>query len=84
MSGLANRLEQAGFLVRMRDAEDGRAIRLHQTEEGRAAGLRAKAALSTLNTKLSEGFSADEMAVVGRWLESLPRRLAVGNPEEAQ
>ena len=82
MSGLANRLEQAGYLVRKRDAVDGRAIRLYQTEEGHAAGLRAKAALGALNAKLSEGFSLDEMAVVGRWLESLPRRLAVEGAAE--
>ena len=79
MSGLANRLEQAGYLVRKRDAEDGRAIRLYQTDEGRAAGQRAKAALSALNTQLSEGFSQEEMSVVGRWLETLPRRLSVEN-----
>lgn len=76
MSGLANRLEQAGYLLRKRDPNDGRAIRLYQTEEGHAAGLRAKASLGALNAKLSEGFSLDEMAVVGRWLESLPRRLS--------
>ena len=77
MSGLANRLEQAGYLVRKRDGLDGRTIRLFQTEEGRAAGQRAKAGLGVLNAKLSEGFSEDEMAVVGRWLESLPQRLAI-------
>lgn len=76
MSGLANRLEQAGYLLRERDSNDGRAIRLYQTDEGRAAGLRAKASLGALNAKLSEGFSEDEMAVVGRWLESLPQRLS--------
>lgn len=76
MSGLANRLEQAGYLVRKRDELDGRTIRLFQTEAGRAAGQRAKAALSALNVKLSDGFTEDEMAVVGRWLESLPQRLA--------
>ena len=76
MSGLASRLEQAGYVVRQRDSEDGRAIRLYQTEEGRLAGQGAKAALGALNAKLSEGFSEDEMAVVGRWLESLPQRLS--------
>lgn len=76
MSGLANRLEQAGYLVRRRDPQDGRAIRLYQTEEGRLAGQQAKIALGVLNARLSEGFSEDEMAIVGRWLETLPQRLA--------
>lgn len=81
MSGLANRLEQAGYLIRRRDPEDGRAIRLYQTEEGRAAGQDAKARLSALNAHLTEGFSADEMEVVGRWLESLQRKLSLENIE---
>ncbi len=81
MSGLANRLEQAGYLVRQRDPDDGRAIRLYQTEEGRLAGQRSKTALSALNIRLSEGFSEDEMAVVGRWLETLPRRLSADGSE---
>ncbi|MES2073660.1 MAG: MarR family transcriptional regulator [Pseudomonadota bacterium] len=79
MSGLANRLEQAGYLLRQRDPEDGRAIRLYQTEEGRLAGQRAKIALSALNARLNEGFSEEEMAVVGRWLETLPQRLSMEN-----
>jgi DNA-binding MarR family transcriptional regulator len=84
MSGLANRLEQAGYLVRKRDELDGRTIRLFQTEEGRAAGQRAKAALGALNARLSDGFSEDEMAVVGRWLESLPQRLATEDLQKSQ
>ena len=82
MSGLANRLEQAGYLIRQRDSEDGRAIRLYQTEEGRAAGQHAKATLSALNARLSEGFTADEMDVVGRWLESLQHKLSVESVQE--
>jgi len=84
MSGLANRLEQAGYVVRERDQGDGRAIRLYQTETGRLAGQRAKAALGTLNAKLSEGFSKEEMDVVGRWLASLPLRLSTEKLQEQQ
>lgn len=84
MSGLANRLEQGGYLIRKRDSADGRTIRLYQTEEGRAAGQRAKSVLSALNAQLSEGFSTDEMEVVGRWLESLQRKLTVENAKEQQ
>jgi DNA-binding MarR family transcriptional regulator len=76
MSGLANRLEQTAYLVRQRDTVDGRAIRLYQTEQGRLAGQRAKTKLSALNAKLSAGCSEEEMAIVARWLESLPQRLS--------
>ena len=84
MSGLANRLEHAGYLIRKRDPADGRTIRLYQTEEGRAAGQRAKTVLGALNAQLSDGFSADEMEVVGRWLESLQSKFAVESSKEQE
>ncbi|MDP9919505.1 MarR family winged helix-turn-helix transcriptional regulator [Variovorax boronicumulans] len=71
MSGLAARLEKAGYLTRAQDPNDGRAFRLYQTEEGRLAGQRAKAGLGALNARLTQGFSDEEMAIVGRWLESV-------------
>jgi DNA-binding MarR family transcriptional regulator len=79
MTGLADRLEQVGYVVRKRDPEDGRAIRLYQTEEGRIAGQRAEATLKDLNAQLRDGFTNDEMAIVGRWLESLQHKLSVGS-----
>ena len=59
--------------------EDGRAIRLYQTEEGRIAGQRAEATLKDLNAQLREGFTDDEMEVVGRWLESLQHKFSTEN-----
>lgn len=82
MSGLAARLEAAGYLIRTRDSEDGRAFRLYQTDEGRLAGRRSKASLGVLNERLSEGFSDDEMEVVGRWLESLVDKFSAKNAEK--
>lgn len=84
MSGLANRLEQASYLVRKRDELDGRAIRPFQTEEGRAAGQRAEAALGALNAKLNDDLREDELVVVGRWLESLPQTLALEDLQSLQ
>ncbi|API61422.1 hypothetical protein BSL82_18465 (plasmid) [Tardibacter chloracetimidivorans] len=83
MSGLANRLEQAGFLTRQRDEEDGRAIRLYQTDEGRLAAQRTKSALTALNFQLTDGFNEQEMEVVGRWLEALPKKLAIEGPRSS-
>jgi hypothetical protein len=40
-----------------------------------SARRQTKVALSFLNARLNEGFSEDEMAVVGRWLETVPQRL---------
>jgi MarR family transcriptional regulator, organic hydroperoxide resistance regulator len=72
MTGMANRMEQAGLITRVRDTTDGRAIRLHLTEEGQVARRRAQADLKLLNAKLTEGFTEAEMHVVARWLEKLP------------
>jgi DNA-binding MarR family transcriptional regulator len=79
MSGLAARLEKAGYLTRMPDPQDGRAFRLYQTEEGRRAGRRAKAALGALNARLRHGFSDDEMEIVGRWLEAVAENFSTDN-----
>lgn len=83
MSGLANRMEQAGLIARRRDAIDGRAIRLYLTEQGQLVRQRAQADLLILNAKLTEGFSEAEMKVVARWLESLQSKLELETPDRA-
>lgn len=75
MSGMANRMEQAGLIARRSDPQDGRATRLFLTEAGKVQSQRAKANLPMLNAKLAEGFSSAEMDVVARWLESLQHKL---------
>ncbi|WP_269714477.1 MarR family winged helix-turn-helix transcriptional regulator [Caulobacter sp. NIBR2454] len=71
MTGLVDRSERAGLVERRPDAEDGRSLRLHLTERGREARSTAKAGLTEINEKLTDGFSAEEMEVVSRWLTSL-------------
>ncbi len=75
MSGMANRMEQAGLIARRSDPLDGRATRLFMTEEGKLQSQHAKSNLPTLNAKLAEGFSSAEMDIVARWLESLQHKL---------
>jgi len=81
MTGMANRMEQAGLITRIRDTGDGRAIRLHLTEEGQSARRRAQADLKLLNAKVTEGFTDDEMQVVVRWLEKLPDKFRLEDTE---
>lgn len=81
MTGMANRMEQAGLIARVRDTGDGRAIRLYLTEEGQSARRRAQADLKLLNAKLTEGFTDDEMQVVARWLEKLPDQFRLEDTE---
>lgn len=70
-SVLVQRLEQAGLAERQPDPSDRRAVRLTLTARGRS--LRAKAAerAQRMNTAATRGFSADEQAVVARWLQHM-------------
>lgn len=74
MSGLANRLEKAGFVKRAHHPIDNRAIRLYLTEEGKTAAKQAKTTLALLNPKLKEGFTEAEMKIVACWLDTLPNK----------
>jgi DNA-binding MarR family transcriptional regulator len=71
MSGLADRSERAGLIERRADETDGRASRLWLTADGRTAMKRARSGLVELNGRLTDGFSAEEIEVVARWLASL-------------
>lgn len=71
ISGLVARMETANLIRRRADPDDGRAWRLWLTPAGREAMARAKAGLSEVNARLTDGFSAAEIEVVARWLTSL-------------
>ncbi|MGW0436867.1 MarR family winged helix-turn-helix transcriptional regulator [Micromonospora sp. NPDC003197] len=68
MSGLINRLDRAGLVNRSADPEDARATRLSLTPLGRQAVESARVVLGSLNARLTEGFTAEELQVVSRWL----------------
>ena len=74
MTGLADRMVEAGWIERRQDKGDGRLWRLYLTTAGREAGGRARIGLAELNKRLTDGFSNDEMAVVSRWLKSVGDR----------
>jgi len=74
MTGLANRMEQAGLILRHRSDADGRAIGLSLSNEGEIARQRALAGLAELNTKMTDGFTDAEIKTVARWLEMLSVR----------
>ncbi len=71
ISGLVDRMTAANLIQRRADPDDGRAWRLWLTPAGRAAAARAKAGLSEVNARLTDGFSEAEIDVVARWLTSL-------------
>lgn len=73
ISGLVDRMELAGLLLRVADAKDGRSIRLVLTESGLSAREAAKARAAAMNARLVQDFSDRELDVVARWLSHVDR-----------
>lgn len=68
VSGLLSRLEKAGFVTKSPDPVDARAVRLTLTPLGREAVGTARTVTRELNAHLTDGFSAEELQTVTRWL----------------
>jgi DNA-binding MarR family transcriptional regulator len=67
-SGLAQRLEDAGLVMRVEEAGDGRAARLKLTAAGKRKRDEAFRRAVAGNARLLQGFSDREIDVVVRWL----------------
>lgn len=78
-SGLVTRLERAGLLRKVADPDDARAVRLSLTERGREGVDVALGSVAELNTQIIEGFSADELETVSRWLSHVTATLRAGD-----
>ncbi|HEY4243309.1 MAG TPA: MarR family transcriptional regulator [Kofleriaceae bacterium] len=70
MSALIARALEAGLVAREADPDDGRAWRLRLTAAGEAGRREAVRIARELDARLCAGFSAEELAVVARWLEA--------------
>lgn len=79
ISGLADRMVEAGLIEKRADQNDGRAWRLWLTQAGRKALARTKANVAELNVRLTEGFSEAEIDIVARWLASLQTKFPKGD-----
>ena len=81
ISGLAERMCEAGLIEKRADPNDGRASRLWLTLTGRRALARTKANVAMLNSQLTEGFTDAEIDVVARWLNHVQRKFPRGDNE---
>jgi len=79
MSGLVDRMADAGLIERRADARDGRAWQLWLTPAGHTALAEARNGLAELNARLTEGFTDAEIDVVARWLASLQTKFPTGD-----
>lgn len=71
VTGLVQRMERAGTLVRAANPQDARGSLLYVTPRGDELRERARPMIKRLNAELTEGFSAEEMDVVVRFLNAL-------------
>ena len=75
VTGLVQRMERAGTLVRAPNPEDARGSLLYVTPRGDELRERGRPLIRRLNAELTCGFSEAEMEVVARWLNELVERL---------
>jgi DNA-binding MarR family transcriptional regulator len=81
ISGLAERMVEAGLIDRRADPADGRAARLWLTAAGRKALTRAKAGAADINGRLMDGFTDAEIDIVSRWLKAVQTKFPKGDDE---
>lgn len=81
ISGLADRMVEAGLIEKRADPDDGRASRLWLTAAGRKALTRTRAGVAELNARLAEGFSDAEIEIVSRWLASVQSKFPRGEEQ---
>src|SRR5215467_6206654 len=63
ISGLAERMVEAGLIEKRADPDDGRASRLWLTASGRRALARARSRAADINARLMEGFTDAEIDI---------------------
>jgi DNA-binding MarR family transcriptional regulator len=81
ISGLVDRMLEAGLIEKRADPNDGRASRLWLTPAGRKALTRSKAGVVELNARLTEGFTDAEIEIVARWLTSFQAKFPKGEDQ---
>jgi len=74
VSGLVDRMSASGLVERRACSEDARAQRLHATAAGKRIASKARPVVAELQRALVAGFTADELAVVERFLSVAAER----------
>lgn len=68
VSGLVQRCEAFGWVLRQASAADGRGQQVWLQPEGAAQLPALRAAMTRINRQLTAGFSDEELQTVARWL----------------
>lgn len=78
VTGLADRLEKAGFLKRNSNPHDRRSSRLYVTAEGIAEAEKVKSVLHRVNASIKDGFTTEEIDAYKRVLRSFFEKFDTG------
>jgi DNA-binding MarR family transcriptional regulator len=81
ISGLAERMTEAGLIKKRADPADGRAAQLWLTAAGRKELARARTGAADINARLMDGFSDAEIDIVSRWLKAVQTKFPKGDDE---
>jgi len=74
ITGLVDRMVEAGLAQRRQCSEDGRAQRVHITAHGKRVAGKAGPVVNAMQRALTEGFTDDEIAIVARFLAAAATR----------
>ena len=74
VTGLADRLEKAGYVARMPNPGDRRAWHLHITPQGRDEAQKASRVVGRVNAEVKAGISARDMDAFKRVLKSFSEK----------
>jgi len=82
MTAMIARLQDLGFVEKVRRKGDARAWTLRLTEQGRAAALKARKPLAQLNAEIDSALKPDEVAQLADYLERLAAAFESGDHAE--
>ncbi|CAM2008979.1 MarR family winged helix-turn-helix transcriptional regulator [Acanthopleuribacter pedis] len=77
VTGLAKRMEAGGLITKSRGTEDSRATYLEITERGKEKLAQGKPYLKTINARLTQGFTDEEIKTVTRFLDQITQNFSV-------
>ena len=79
LTGLVDRLEKAGFVVRQASPTDRRSLLIQVTPEGIAAGDKAKMIIKRVNEEIKTGFPPEEIEIFKVILRSFFKKFNKSN-----
>jgi DNA-binding MarR family transcriptional regulator len=78
VTNMLQRLEEAGLVIRRRDAEDNRLVRVYLTEAGHEKENSLNALFGSLQDVIFKGIAEDERIVLRQQLQQIIQNISIG------